>query len=165
MLKNSPNMGTGTVTIQNDPRILPLGKFLRKTKINELPQLFNIINGDMSIIGPRPQTRRCFEAFPESAKDAIVSVRPGLSGIGSIFRNEELMLNDADNADEYYDKVIMPYKGQLEQWYVKHYSIKIYFLLILATFSVLRTNKVPINWPLFSTLPNVPSELQRFISR
>ena len=91
-----------------------------------------IINGDMSIIGPRPQTRRCFEAFPESAKDAIISVRPGLSGIGSIFfRNEELMLNDADNADEYYDKVIMPYKGQLEQWYVKHYSIKIYFLLIM----------------------------------
>ncbi len=166
MLKNSPNMGTGTVTIQNDPRILPLGKFLRKSKINELPQLFNIINGDMSIIGPRPQTRRCFEAFPESAKDAIISVRPGLSGIGSIFfRNEELMLKDADNAGEYYDKVIMPYKGQLEQWYVKHYSIKIYFLLILATFSVLRTNKVPINWPLFSTLPDVPSELQRFISR
>ncbi len=166
MLKNSPNMGTGTVTIQNDPRILPLGKFLRKSKINELPQLFNIINGDMSIIGPRPQTRRCFEAFPESAKDAIISVRPGLSGIGSIFfRNEELMLKDSDNAGEYYDKVIMPYKGQLEQWYVKHYSIKIYFLLILATFSVLRTNKVPINWPLFSTLPDVPIELQRFISR
>ena len=64
----------------------------------------------MSIIGPRPQTRRCFEAFPESAKDAIVSVRPGLSGIGSIF-HEELMLNDADNADEYYDKVIMPHKA------------------------------------------------------
>ena len=166
MLKNSPRMGTGTVTLQNDPRVLPLGKFLRKSKINELPQLFNIMNGEMSVIGPRPQTKRCFDAFPESAQDAIVSVRPGLSGIGSIFfRNEELMLNDADNASKYYDTIIMPYKGQLEKWYVKHYSIKIYFALILATIYVLRTNKVPLNWPLFSTLPDVPYELKGFISR
>ena len=54
MLKDSPNMGTGTVTVKNDPRVLPMGGFLRKTKINELPQLINIFNGDMSVIGPRP---------------------------------------------------------------------------------------------------------------
>ena len=64
MLKDSPQMGTGTVTVKNDPRILPLGGFLRKTKINELPQLINIFNGNMSVIGPRPQTQRCFDAFP-----------------------------------------------------------------------------------------------------
>ena len=56
MIKNSPDMGTGTITIKNDPRILPFGKFLRKTKINELPQLLNIFFGDMCIIGPRPLT-------------------------------------------------------------------------------------------------------------
>src|SRR5690606_21086740 len=60
MLKNSPNMSTGTVTVKDDPRVLPVGRFLRKTKLNELPQLFNVLKGDMSIIGPRPQTRRCF---------------------------------------------------------------------------------------------------------
>src|SRR5690606_11811700 len=94
MLKDSPNIGTGTVTVMDDPRVLPLGRFLRKTKINELPQLLNILCGDMSIIGPRPQTRRCFDAFPASTRVAIVQVRPGLSGIGSVmFRDEEAMLH------------------------------------------------------------------------
>ena len=85
MLKNSPNVGTGTVTLMNDPRILPVGRYLRKSKINELPQLFNVLRGDMSLIGPRPQTQRCFEAFPENLRAEIVAVRPGLSGLGSIF--------------------------------------------------------------------------------
>src|SRR5690606_21753019 len=84
MLKDSPNLGTGTVTLKDDPRVLPVGRFLRKTKINELPQLLNVLCGDMSIVGPRPQTRRCFDAFPEDSKRAIVRVRPGLSGVGSI---------------------------------------------------------------------------------
>ncbi|MDC0392725.1 sugar transferase, partial [Gammaproteobacteria bacterium] len=83
MLKDSPSIGTGTVTMKNDPRVLPIGKFLRKTKINELPQLFNIFLGHMSVIGPRPQTPRCFEAFPPKSQDIIIQVKPGLSGIGS----------------------------------------------------------------------------------
>ena len=57
-------MGTGTVTMKNDPRILPIGKLLRKTKINELPQLLNVFVGSMSLVGPRPQAPRCFDAFP-----------------------------------------------------------------------------------------------------
>ncbi len=77
MLKNSPNIGTGTVTLKDDPRVLPVGRFLRKTKINELPQLLNIFNGDMSIIGPRPQTQRCFDAFPDAlAGRRSCKVRP-----------------------------------------------------------------------------------------
>ena len=111
MLKNSPNIGTGTVTVKNDPRVLPLGGLLRKTKINELPQLINIFNGDMSIIGPRPQTQRCFDAFPLSSQSEIIKVRPGLSGIGSIiFRNEEDMMHANKKPEEFYDEIIMPYK-------------------------------------------------------
>ena len=68
MLKNSPNMGTGTLTIDNDPRVLPFGVFLRKSKINELPQLFNILKGDMSIIGPRPLTREGFDVYTNDIK-------------------------------------------------------------------------------------------------
>ena len=63
MLKDSPNMGTGTVTVKDDPRVLPFGKFLRKTKINELPQLLNILKGDISIIGWRPQTKKYYYLF------------------------------------------------------------------------------------------------------
>ena len=134
MLKNSPNIGTGTITLKDDPRILPFGNFLRKTKINELPQLLNIIIGQMSFIGPRPQTKRCFDAFPETSQKMITLVRPGLSGVGSIyFRNEENILNDARNAQIIYNKVIMPFKGELEEWYVNNQSIRLYFKLILFT--------------------------------
>ena len=98
MLKASPNMGTGTVTVKDDPRVLPFGKVLRSTKINELPQLLNVLNGSMSIIGPRPQTRRCFDAFPAKSQNEIMKVRPGLSGVGSIiFRQEEDLMNGSNH--------------------------------------------------------------------
>ncbi|MCK4440712.1 MAG: sugar transferase, partial [Sulfurovaceae bacterium] len=114
MLKDSANMGTETVTVKNDPRVLPFGAFLRKTKINELPQLINILRGDMSVIGPRPQAKRCFLAFPKDIQKSIIKVKPGLSGIGSIiFRDEETML-DNPKIDRllFYDTVIAPYKGE-----------------------------------------------------
>jgi len=164
MLKDSPNMGTGTVTVHNDPRILPLGRFLRSTKINELPQLINIFKGDMSVIGPRPQTQRCFDAFPELAQQAIVRVRPGLSGVGSIvFRNEEKMMHANNDPDKFYDEVLMPYKGSLEVWYVEHKSLLNYFLFIGIT---VLTVLVPINnltFKLFPSMPSVPDALKPYI--
>ena len=96
MLKDSPNIGTGTVTMKNDPRVLPVGKFLRKTKINELPQLLNILFGQMSIIGPRPLTIQTFSAYSVDTQNIIKQVRPGLSGVGSIiFRGEEEIMYGA----------------------------------------------------------------------
>ena len=85
MLKNSPNIGAGEITIHNDPRVLPVGKFLRKTKLNELPQLFNIILGDMSLVGPRPMVPNTYANYPKEAQFILNKVRPGLTGIGSIF--------------------------------------------------------------------------------
>ena len=82
MLKNSPNIGTGTVTLYNDPRVLPFGSFLRKTKINELPQIINIIKGDLSIVGPRPQMRVDFEKYSKNIQNKIYNVKTGLTGIG-----------------------------------------------------------------------------------
>jgi lipopolysaccharide/colanic/teichoic acid biosynthesis glycosyltransferase len=160
MLKNSPSIGTGTVTLKNDPRILPAGKFLRKTKINELPQLLNIMNGSMSIIGPRPQTQRCFDAFPQRSQDAIVKVRPGLSGIGSIvFRDEEDMMHGHADPDYFYDEVIMPYKGQLEEWYVQNQTLYTYFMLIgLTVWVVLKPGSDAV-WKAFGNLPKPGAEL------
>ena len=164
MLKNSENMGTGTITVHNDPRILPFGNFLRKTKLNELPQLINIFYGDMSIIGPRPQTQRCFDAFPESSKNAIFRVRPGLSGIGSIvFRSEEDMMNFYDNPDNLYDNEIMPFKGKLEEWYVYNKTLTTYFKLILLTLIVIFLPKFNPTWKFFPSLPLPPKKLENWI--
>ena len=160
MLKNSPNIGTGTVTLKDDPRVLPVGKFLRKSKINELPQLFNIILGDMSIIGPRPQTERCFKVFLGEAQSKIVEVRPGLSGIGSIvFRSEEEMMTNSNNPEDFYDNVIMPYKGKLEVWYVERRNTALYFTLIILTVIVLVIPKQIWLWQMFPTLPKLPKDL------
>ncbi|CAI09483.1 MULTISPECIES: sugar transferase [Aromatoleum] len=160
MLKNSPHLGTGTVTLKNDPRVLPLGSFLRKTKINELPQLLNILFGDMSIVGPRPQTQRCFDAFPPASQAQIVKVRPGLSGIGSIvFRGEEDMLHASAAPERFYDEVIMPYKGKLEEWYVANQGLRTYFACILVTVWVVLFPSSRVVWKALPTLPNPPRNL------
>ena len=160
MLKNSENIGTGTVTVKNDPRVLPVGTILRKTKVNELPQLLNILFGHMSVIGPRPQDRRCFDAFPESMHEVITSVPPGLSGIGSIvFRDEEELMDGADDPDAFYDRVIMPYKAELEAWFVKNCGVLLYFQLIFLTvFAVLLPGRANA-WAWFDDLPAPPSKL------
>ena len=165
MLKDSPNRGTGDVTVKNDPRVLPIGRFLRKTKINELPQLINIFRGDMSIIGPRPQTKRCFNAFPENIQIDIKKLRPGLSGIGSIvFRSEEDMLCENVNSDRFYDEVIMPYKGKLESWYVRNSSVWNYLLLIIITIFVTLTRSTRIIFRCYVSLPRPPVDLNSFIA-
>ena len=165
MLKDSPNMGTGTVTVKNDPRVLPMGGFLRKTKINELPQLINIFKGDMSVIGPRPQTQRCFDAFPESAQNDISKVRPGLSGIGSVvFRSEEDMMHANADPDRLYDDVIMPYKGKLESWYVRNNSVWNYLLLISLTILVILTRSTRLIFQCYTSLPRPPEDLSSFIA-
>lgn len=165
MLKDSPNMGTGTVTVKNDPRVLPLGGLLRKTKINELPQLINIFKGDMSVIGPRPQTQRCFDAFPEIAQHDITKVRPGLSGVGSVvFRSEEDMMHANAEPDRLYDDVIMPYKGKLESWYVRNKSVWNYLLLIALTVLVILTRSTRLIFKCYASLPRPPEDLSSFIS-
>ena len=160
MLKNSPNLGTGTVTVKDDPRVLPFGRFLRKTKLNELPQLLNIFTGDMSVIGPRPQTRRCFDAFPARSQEQIVKVRPGLSGIGSIvFRDEEDLMHASAEPERFYDEDIMPYKGALEEWYVAHQGLWTYLCSIVVTAWVVVFPASTVFWRVFRDLPLPPPEL------
>ena len=164
MLKDSPNIGTGTVTVKNDPRILPMGEFLRKTKLNELPQLINIFNGAMSIIGPRPQTQRCFDAFPKISQNEIIKVRPGLSGIGSIiFRNEEDMMHANNDPDKFYDEIVMPYKGALEEWYVTNQNLWSYFGLIGLTVWVVLSPRSDLALKFFKGLPVRPTVLKEWL--
>jgi len=135
MLKDSENIGTGAITIKNDPRVLPFGKFLRKSKINELPQLFNILIGDMSFVGPRPLLKKQFGFYNSKVQETVSSIRPGLTGVGSIvFRDEERFFLDCLDPDEIYIEKISPIKADLEVWYVKNNSIWLYIKLIIATF-------------------------------
>lgn len=161
MLKNSPNIGTGTVTMKNDPRVLPVGAFLRKTKINELPQLLNVFIGHMSLIGPRPQAQRCFDVFPLKSQHIIVQVKPGLSGIGAIvFRGEEDILEGHSGTLDFYDNVIVPYKGDVEAWYVKNQRVTVYAALIFFTIWVVLLAKSDIIWKVFKDLPAPPADLK-----
>ena len=156
MLKNSPNLPGGDITPGNDPRILPVGRFLRRTKLNELPQLFNVLLGDMSLIGPRPLTPRVVAMFPESHWRAVRHLRPGLSGISSVvFRDEEDIISVASDREEIYTHVIVPYKIALEGWYANNQSfwtdMKLIYLTIAA---VLRWNADPNQF--FLNLPPSP---------
>ena len=161
MLKNSPSMGLGTITVQNDSRILPLGHFLRKTKINELPQLLNVILGDMSLIGPRPLTKENFCYYSQDVQKSISNVRPGLSGIGSIFfRGEENLLANASDKKIFYSNIIAPYKGDLEMWFVKNNSTMVYFKIILVTIVVILNPKSKLVAYFFRDLPVPPKKLQ-----
>jgi lipopolysaccharide/colanic/teichoic acid biosynthesis glycosyltransferase len=155
MVKGSPNMGTGLLTVKDDPRILPVGRFLRKTKLNELPQLWNVLIGDMSIVGPRPQAEPHFRLYSQEVQRELAKVRPGLSGIGSIvFRDEENILAGAGKgAQEAYAKDIADYKGRLEVWYVHNRSFWIDLLLIFLTIWVVLQ---PAGNPYRRFLPGLP---------
>ena len=161
MLLNSPNMSGGLHTTKGDPRVLPFGKFLRKTKINELPQIFNIFLGDMSIVGPRPLVDKTFDPYPQEVKDKVYSVRPGLTGIGSIvFRDEETIISNSSlPPDECYAKVIAPYKGALELWYLKHIGFCTDFTIIFLTAWVVLFPKSNAVYKIFKDLPRYDGDL------
>lgn len=162
MLENSPNLPGGDITSGNDPRVLLVGKFLRKTKINELPQLLNIFLGDISIVGPRPLTPRNFYYYDNKTQAAISKIKPGLTGVGSIvFRDEESIIRHSSKSPEQcYKEDIIPYKGELEKWFYKNQSLYLYFLLIFLTAWVVFFPKSRIVWNVFSSLPTPPEKIK-----
>jgi lipopolysaccharide/colanic/teichoic acid biosynthesis glycosyltransferase len=161
MLENSPNMAGGDITVGRDPRILPFGHILRDTKLNELPQLFNILRGDMSIIGPRPLTPRVASLFSDSYWKQIADLRPGLSGIGSIaFRDEEALLRGAADRQKAYSEVIVPYKMALELWYARHVGLGTDLKLIFVTILAILKSGLKFE-DYFSDLPPPPEAILR----
>lgn len=135
MRKDSESTGTKDITLRNDPRVLPVGRFLRKTKINELPQLLNVLRGEMSLVGWRPLMPVSFAYYPARVQRRIVENRPGLTGIGSIvFRDEEAITEaSTKQAEEVYRDQIFPYKGELELWYQEHRNFWLDLKIIAAT--------------------------------
>ena len=162
MLKNSPNLPGGMHTTRKDSRLMPLGGFLRKTKINEIPQLVNIFNGDMSIVGPRPLVRKTFDPYPDHVKERIYNVRPGLTGIGSIvFRDEERLLSETKmEPAQFYAQFISPYKGELELWYQDHLSLRTDFMLVFLTAWVIFFPQSELVYKIFRDLPKKKKNLE-----
>lgn len=159
MLKNSMNMGSGSITLKNDTRVTKIGFFLRKSKINELPQLINILKGDISIVGPRPLVKSTFDAYPDNIKKNIYAVKPGLTGIGSIvFRDEESIISRYSHLEPhvFYKNKIAPYKGELEIWYQNNYSFLLDLKLIFFTAFVIIFPKSNLYKIFFKGLPKNP---------
>ena len=161
MVKNSPNIGTGSLTLRGDPRVLPFGKFLRKSKINELPQIFNVILGNMSIVGPRPQMQTDFDKFPTEFRNLVYKSKPGITGVGSIiFRDEENWISNFEgDKHQYYKEKIAPYKVDLELWYLKNSSVIVDVLLIFITAWVILIPKSNLVYKVFTNLPKRPAHL------
>jgi lipopolysaccharide/colanic/teichoic acid biosynthesis glycosyltransferase len=161
MLKDSPNMPGGLITLNKDPRLTPMGGFLRKTKINELPQLINILKGDMSVVGPRPVMPKSFDAYPDDIKNVIYNVKPGLTGIGSIvFRDEESLITQVKDTGgdtwDFYKNHIYPHKGELEKWYQQNQNFFTDLMCIFVTAWVIVVPQSELIYKIFKTLPKRP---------
>lgn len=158
MLKDSPNMSGGIITTKKDPRITLMGGFLRKSKINELPQIFNIFLGDLSFVGPRPVLQASFDSYPIQVREVIYNVKPGLTGIGSIiFRDEEELISNVKNNGgdvwDFYKNKIYPYKGKLELWYQDNYSFWVDLKIIVITAWVILYPQSIAVYRIFPSLP------------
>jgi lipopolysaccharide/colanic/teichoic acid biosynthesis glycosyltransferase len=153
MVKNSPSIGTGSITLRNDPRVTTFGKILRMTKVNELPQIMNVLKGDMSIVGPRPLMKVSFDIYPKHVQEVIYNSKPGITGIGSlIFRDEEKLVSDAADPNEMYKK-ISSYKGSLELWYQQNASIWTDIKIVFLTAWNIIFSKSDLQYRIFKGLP------------
>jgi len=153
MMKNSPTMGTGEITLRDDPRVTPVGRVLRRTKINELPQLINVLKGDMSIVGPRPLMRESFELYSTEVQRVIYNTHPGITGIGSvIFRDEEKIISESKDVQATYRRVFR-YKGDVEMWYQERISVFTDLMIIFLTaWNMVFTNS-RLLYTIFPSLP------------
>jgi lipopolysaccharide/colanic/teichoic acid biosynthesis glycosyltransferase len=153
MLKNSPNLGTGAITVRNDPRVTKLGRFLRKSKINELPQIFNVLAGTMSIVGARPQMQKGFDLYSPEVQKVIYNTPPGITGIGSIiFRDEEKIVSESKDMEATY-REIFQYKGQLEMWYQRKISFYTDLMIIFLTAWCIVFPSSKLVYKIFPSLP------------
>ena len=141
MVRDAPNKG-GPITFGEDPRITRIGRFLRKIKIDELPQLINVLKGEMSIVGPRPEVRRYVELFREDYEE-ILTVRPGLTDLASLkYRDEAAILGASHDPEAMYVKYILPEKINLAKEYVRRSSLTFDLILIFKTLATLSGLKV-----------------------
>jgi len=168
MKKDSVQSGLGSITVRGDPRLKFFGHTLRKWKLNELPQIINVLLGDLSIVGPRPliEGTTGYMAYSKEDMDKIYKNRPGLTGIGSmIFRDEEAILSSVDNPHEFYTNEMAPFKARLELWYAKHKSLKIDLYIIVCTMLLILFPENKMYKFFLPELPKIPQKLNEFLKK
>ncbi len=142
MVTDAAKLG-GPITFGDDPRITRIGKFLRKTKLDELPQLFNVLAGDMSLVGPRPEVRRYVDMFQEDY-NIILQVRPGITDLASIkYRDEAAVLGSAADPEQEYIRIVLPEKIRLAKEYVARRSFRLDLAILFGTAFSLACDRVP----------------------
>ena len=144
MIKNASSTGV-TSTSNNDNRITPLGKYIRKFKFDEILQLINVIIGDMSLVGPRPQIESEVKLYSDFEK-GLLSVKPGITDFSSIiFSDEGEILKNSSNPNKDYNDLIRPWKSKYGIFYIKHMSLKIDIILIFLTILSIFNRKLSLN--------------------
>jgi lipopolysaccharide/colanic/teichoic acid biosynthesis glycosyltransferase len=137
MVQDAPKLG-GAITAGHDPRITRIGRLLRLTKLDELPQLWNVLKGEMSLVGPRPEVERYVQLWEPELRELVLSVRPGITGLTQIrYRHEERLLTQQPDPEKYYREVLLPLKLASDAEYVRRRSLLFDFYLLLRTFLAL----------------------------
>jgi lipopolysaccharide/colanic/teichoic acid biosynthesis glycosyltransferase len=128
------------ITIHGDPRVTAAGRILRASKLDELPQLWNVIRGDMSLVGPRPEAPRYVAAYTPEQREVLI-VRPGITGLSQIYLRHEERLLSGSQPERYYQTTLMPAKLEIDRHYARYHSfwldLKIVALTVVALFRAL----------------------------
>jgi lipopolysaccharide/colanic/teichoic acid biosynthesis glycosyltransferase len=133
MVQDAPKLG-GAVTAGHDPRITRIGRLLRVTKLDELPQLWNVLKGEMSLVGPRPEVERYVQLWEPALREQVLSVRPGITGLTQIrYRHEERLLAQQPDPEKYYREMLLPLKLASDAEYVRRRSLLFDLSLLLRT--------------------------------
>jgi lipopolysaccharide/colanic/teichoic acid biosynthesis glycosyltransferase len=145
MAVNADKLGIDS-TSNNDQRITPVGKIIRRYKLDELVQLYNVLKGDMSIVGPRPNVKAEVDLYTDVEKE-LLSVKPGITDFSSIvFSDEGKILEDKKDPDLAYNQLIRPWKSRLGLIYIKHQSILLDIEIIIYTLVALISKRTALNW-------------------
>lgn len=153
----------GMLAAADDKRPTKLGRLLRKTKINEIPQLFNVLLGDMSVVGPRPLFAKQVANYDEQVQRAIATVRPGVTGLGSLFFSaEDELLASVPEKDRFYDEVVQPQKGRIEIYYCENWSMGLDLQIVMLTALAVLTKRRLFPSKLQSLVDGFDAEVERF---
>lgn len=137
-MRSTDDLEGPQVTVAGDARITRSGRWLRSTKFDELPQLVNVLLGEMSLVGPRPEVEKYVKLYPPDARDKILSVKPGITSVAALeFRDEEQLLASSPEPDAFYVDVILPRKVELYLSYVRERSLRIDLKILWSTFVAL----------------------------